>query len=487
VGQNGEIVLNSSQTTILAGNSQTSATGAGDGGSIYLLGPQVGLTNTARVNASGNAGGGTILVGGDYHGQNPDIENAKAVFVGAGTTLQADSLQNGNGGKVIVWADNASRSYGNISAQGGSLGGDGGFVENSSGKNMDFHASVNVMAPHGKAGTLLLDPSTITIEGGNVTTHGINTYSAPNPGAKVNITAGASITVGASIDTHGYMASPGGAITLTAGGSISVQGSASLIGNSLNMQASRGIYSGAGTGPVLTQVGSLYAANSGSGTINISNSGGNLNVTCIAQSAAGGSVTIANTTAGYGVTLSGGVSTQGGAITLQADNLSIGGGTLNANGSSPITMMPLSAGHAIYIGGTAGQFPGSLQLTTADLDAALPSGGHVVIGNSSAGNLEVDTSWSPSIGQLSLSSGGAVTVTSGLSMTGSPNLTGGTGVEVNSAVTATGGTVTLSATTGDITEASLAGITSTNLVANATAGAVTINSSNNTVSGGVSG
>jgi len=30
----------------------------------------------ARVDASGDAGGGTVLVGGDYRGRNLDIQNA---------------------------------------------------------------------------------------------------------------------------------------------------------------------------------------------------------------------------------------------------------------------------------------------------------------------------------------------------------------------------------------------------------------------------
>jgi filamentous hemagglutinin family protein len=119
VGENGEIVFKASRTTTLAGNSKTTATGSGNGGSIYLLGDQVGLTDNAQVDASGQAGGGTVLVGGDYHGANPAIQNATATYVGADTLIKADALQSGNGGKVIVWSENATRAYGSISAQGG--------------------------------------------------------------------------------------------------------------------------------------------------------------------------------------------------------------------------------------------------------------------------------------------------------------------------------------------------------------------------------
>jgi len=40
-----------------------------------VLGQYVGLTDHARLDVSGTLGGGTLLVGGDYHGQkSPDSE-----------------------------------------------------------------------------------------------------------------------------------------------------------------------------------------------------------------------------------------------------------------------------------------------------------------------------------------------------------------------------------------------------------------------------
>jgi len=63
-GANGKIVLKSSGTTLLEAGSSTSASGSNlnIGGDIVLLGPQVGLTGNAVVDASGAAGGGTVLV-----------------------------------------------------------------------------------------------------------------------------------------------------------------------------------------------------------------------------------------------------------------------------------------------------------------------------------------------------------------------------------------------------------------------------------------
>jgi filamentous hemagglutinin family protein len=78
-GENGKIVLKASGTTLVEAGSQTSATGSNlnTGGDILLLGAQVGVMGDAVVDASGAAGGGTVLVGGDYQGKNAAVPNAQ--------------------------------------------------------------------------------------------------------------------------------------------------------------------------------------------------------------------------------------------------------------------------------------------------------------------------------------------------------------------------------------------------------------------------
>ncbi|WP_292932130.1 filamentous hemagglutinin N-terminal domain-containing protein [Noviherbaspirillum sp.] len=167
VGENGKIVFKASRDTILDTGSVTTATGEGRGGEIDVLGDRVGLAGGARVDASGKTGGGTVLVGGDYHGENAAVPNARRTYVGSGADIKADATDSGNGGKVIVWSDEVTRNHGNISARGGAQGGDGGFVESSGKQTLEHHAAVDVSAPKGKGGTLLLDPATITIVGGS--------------------------------------------------------------------------------------------------------------------------------------------------------------------------------------------------------------------------------------------------------------------------------------------------------------------------------
>ncbi len=128
---------------------------------ITILGEKVGLLS-ANLNASGTNGGGTILIGGDYQGKGT-IPNALRTYVSTDSVIAANSLLNGDGGRVIVWADDATAFYGNISVRGGISSGNGGFVEVSGKQFLTFDGRVDTAAPNGLWGTLLLDPDNITI------------------------------------------------------------------------------------------------------------------------------------------------------------------------------------------------------------------------------------------------------------------------------------------------------------------------------------
>ena len=159
--QGGKIVFKASQRSEISGIVSANGT---TGGTIEVLGNQAGVMDGAVVTANGAQGGGTVLVGGDYQGKNPGVQNAQVTYVAPTSSIQADATDNGNGGKVIVWANDTTRSYGNISARGGANGGNGGFVETSGHNYLDFQGVVNTGASQGLAGTLLLDPADITID-----------------------------------------------------------------------------------------------------------------------------------------------------------------------------------------------------------------------------------------------------------------------------------------------------------------------------------
>ncbi|MBZ2208521.1 two-partner secretion domain-containing protein [Massilia soli] len=163
-GADGRITLKASGDTLLEAGSVTSATGAGKGGSVQVLGERVALTGDARIEASGEHGGGTVLVGGDFQGKNALVPNARQAWVGKDASIRADAGTSGDGGKVIVWSDGATRAFGAISARGGAAGGNGGLVE-TSGHYLDVSgARVDAGAVKGSIGSWLLDPLNIIVD-----------------------------------------------------------------------------------------------------------------------------------------------------------------------------------------------------------------------------------------------------------------------------------------------------------------------------------
>src|SRR4028118_1654063 len=168
VNPNGEVVLAGSVAVpVTSGTAIASGTlnVSGDtGGNVNILGEKVGVI-AGNINASGINGGGNVLIGGDYQGLGT-VPNAWRTFVSSDSTINADAVSNGNGGRVIVWADETTRFKGNITARGGLFSGNGGFVEVSGKQFLDFQGNVNTLAANGNPGLLLLDPTDITIQDG---------------------------------------------------------------------------------------------------------------------------------------------------------------------------------------------------------------------------------------------------------------------------------------------------------------------------------
>ncbi len=161
----GRIVLNGGGSGIVnvAGTLDASGKDAGEtGGRVAVLGDRVGLFDGALVDVSGDAGGGEALVGGNFQGAGPE-PNAQYTYVADTARIDADALSEGKGGRVIVWADKTTNYQGEITARGGAAGGDGGFAEVSGKETLAFNGEVDLSAPKGEKGTLLLDPNNLTI------------------------------------------------------------------------------------------------------------------------------------------------------------------------------------------------------------------------------------------------------------------------------------------------------------------------------------
>ncbi len=180
------------QTIKISGRISAAGKDAGTkGGTLVVSGENIELTG-ANIDVSGRAGGGTVLIGGDWGGGDPNngiinnpsaklepytVPTASTVTVDAGTTINASAIDSGNGGKVILWADDVMRFAGTILANGGRLPGEeevplmavpytsgkGGFVE-VSGKFLSYSGLADLRAPDGTFGTLLLDPLNFYID-----------------------------------------------------------------------------------------------------------------------------------------------------------------------------------------------------------------------------------------------------------------------------------------------------------------------------------
>ncbi|WAS05405.1 hypothetical protein LQF76_00505 [Gloeomargaritales cyanobacterium VI4D9] len=166
--RNGVIVLSGGSKGTIAVNGVLDVSGE-KGGKIQITGENVGLFGSAKVDASGDKSGGLVFIGGDYLGGQADKQridpslNAQNTYVSSGSVINADAKVTGNGGEVIVWADNFTRFDGTITARGDN----GGFVE-TSGKNIleiGDTAQVDTTGRIGETGTWLLDPLDLTISG----------------------------------------------------------------------------------------------------------------------------------------------------------------------------------------------------------------------------------------------------------------------------------------------------------------------------------
>ena len=179
-----------SGTVSVGGTLDTSGTGAGQsGGNVTATGHHVGLFD-GHINASGDAGGGTVLVGGGFQGNNPAVQNASATYMSADSAISADAITNGNGGTVVLWANDSTRARGSITARGGAQSGDGGLIETSAHWLDVVGIKVNASAPNGKSGTWLLDPADVTIAAvtaGVDTAGGIFTPSTSVAAASVSV------------------------------------------------------------------------------------------------------------------------------------------------------------------------------------------------------------------------------------------------------------------------------------------------------------
>ena len=362
----GEIKIESEEGTVWNSGTIEAIGTEQQGGHVEVLGERVALLDEASIDASGETDGGEIFVGGDYQGKNDDVKNAKQTYVGENTSIKADAATNGDGGKVIVWADETTQAYGVITARGGSESGDGGFVETSGKVYLDVSgSSVDASAVNGERGMWLLDPNNIEIVagGGNVNINAATPFVSTNDTAQLGVTlitsalnTGTDVTVTTSTGgTNGQA----GDITVTAAIAKTAGTDATLTlnaDNDININAS--ITSTTGQLNLVLDA----ARTTGTGVINLgdgvvldTNTGGTITATSEAVKIATATTATINSNSTFGsLTLAGSGSTLNGTGDVTVSGLTswsfggtIGGtGTLFANGGLNLT----SSGQAFVVG-----------------------------------------------------------------------------------------------------------------------------------------
>ncbi len=402
------------------------------GGKIYVTGKSIIVADNAKLDVSGSAGGGEILIGGDYQGKNPAIHHAQQTFIGSRVKLDANALVNGNGGKVIVWADDTTQFYGNISARGGLLGGQGGFVE-TSGKEI-LHivgGQVDASAPLGLSGQWLLDPRNVTIaaatsggtfDGGdpNVFTPTANSATVDVATINTALNGGTSVTI-----TTGITGTQAGTITLT-----------NAIQKTLSSVAI----------PTLT----LNAASAITLNNNITASAGSMNVNLIGNSVTiGGTANSAITTNGgnftsttqngftmsnAGGTVTGTINVGDGSVNISANQDATGAGNFLMNPNSSITSTNNTAGAVSILvntiaGGTA--TAGLRNISTGSTGSLIVTTDGITTDSNTVGN----------------ATGGTLTLNSGSTLSGGNILLRTPGAMTYSGIINTQGTVSLRANT----------------------------------------
>ena len=322
-------------STHIVGDVQATGSG-GAGGSVRVLGARVALADAASVDVSGRTGGGDVLVGGGERGQDPSVANARTVDVGAGVTLRADAVDSGDGGRLVLWSDQATRAYGSFSARGGSGGGNGGLIETSGGWIDVRPAKIDATAGNGLAGSWLLDPYNLLITD-DATTNGVQ--PAPFNGSADASATGATI---ATADIRNAL-NAGTSVVITTGGSGNEAGNITVRDANLavapatavgaDAEAARDIrmlrttISSSNAPLALTLQGGL----SGQGAVGIGSTNAG---STMAIATRGGNVTISGK--GYDLAGAGAAAYVGFGVAMVNTQINAGAGTLTLNGSSRV-------------------------------------------------------------------------------------------------------------------------------------------------------
>ena len=450
--RNGAVLLDGGDAGVVAvsGRVDVSGRNAGEtGGSFKALGQYVGVFDGARIDASGDTGGGTVLVGGNYQGTGAERQ-AVGTYMGEDARINADALSSGDGGKVILWSTDSTRFHGGITVLGGGQTGSGGMVE-TSGHYLDATGSIDLSAASGKGGTWLIDPFNINItapgSAGGATGSSPFTSSGAASSNLSSAVLNASLSEGANVLV--CTTSVGGT-----SGDINVLDNIKGVGNaSLTLQAHRNIIIGSGrsisngTGKSLNVTLSSNFANNGNGSVALTGSTITTNGGAIVIGGGG-----ANPLTGYASTnLSGtsGVAINGATLSTSGGDITIRGAVAPTSISSSSSAVNISGASTLNAGGGNITILANVGSASATGDAFVLTGGSSVL-TSGAGSISVDaTNLGSGNGTRIFSTTNTMAASGSGNLTVSGNATSGFGVLICS--TAAGSSQNLSVGSGNLT------------------------------------
>ena len=393
-------VQTGSSTVLVSAVIDVSGKNTGEhGGKISLLGDNVSLLSGTILDASGDIGGGTIKVGGDFHGGG-DTATALNTTVQSGTTINADALTSGNGGNVAIWSDGYTQFAGAISARGGVNAGDGGYVETSGKGTLTFRGTVDTLAPNGQDGMLLLDPTTITIANGTADSAADGTGTFNGSGTAGTIASGDSLATIYESELEGIASTTN--IYLQATNGITIQSLTTDHNLNLAQTAGHSVTFNAGSGAFTMSGGSADTITTAGGALSIITGGGASTIGNLTTGSGAITFNLAGTGTASGIiSTSGGVTMSGaGNLTLSGNNTFTGGlnilsgtvtGTTSANafGAGTITLGDSSgSNNATLSGNSTLTFANAIALgsTTGALTIASASGGTPTFSGGITGN-----------------------------------------------------------------------------------------------------
>jgi filamentous hemagglutinin family protein len=333
---NGNQVQGAAGAVVSSGRIDVSGNGHG-AGEVTLAGATVDVAGSILAGDSG-AGAGRVLINST---QNTTLEAGSVIDVSSAAAA----------GKLVAWSDGSTQAAGSIDGRGSGPDGVGATVEISSAHAIGFDANVElVAATAARAGTLILDPATLTIAPGS----------------------------GSAADTvyQSALHTQSGNVVLSATGQITVD---ALTNNVLDLANATALRITSQSSGGIAFLNGLSGAPSGITThdapvtLNAAGSGSLDNLGTITTH--GGDISLS----GVYVHLAGGLDATNGSGPAGNVALSVFGGGILSSSASPI------AGSAVLLDATYGYIgSASAAVPTATTDLTIKTGGNAFVANAGA-------------------------------------------------------------------------------------------------------